>query len=283
MTSQNTPEQQPWILVTNDDGPDSPALIPLLRELSGSMPVRALVPSREYSWSAKTLTRQGNLQIAPIVTDGFELSTLTGSPADCANLGVHHLAGCKPSLVVSGVNMGTNAGNAFMLSSGTVGAAIEGALCGVAAAAFSMKLSPQVYQQWRAQRSLDSTTDELWATAAIIAREICEEILHAGLPAGASLLSVNMPDSCATNTPRRFARITPTEYGSFFKQLSPNEFDHRYSGFRVVGGDGQGDVELLENGVVTLAAIDLDLNAEAATDGDRQRFERSDLRSQGQC
>ena len=266
-------EELPWVLVTNDDGPDSPVLIPLLRELSGSLLVRALVPSREYSWSAKTLTRQASVQIEPITADGFELSTLSGSPADCANLGIHHLSTSKPALVVSGVNMGSNAGLSFLLSSGTVGAAIEGALCGVPAVAFSMKLSPEVYQRWRAERALDAMND-LWSAVAIITREICEEILHNGLPHDASLLSVNMADNCEVSTPRRFARLTPTEYGSFFKELSPGVYDHQYSGYRIVGGDGQGDVERLEEGEVTLTAIRLDLNAGEATDVDRRRFER---------
>ncbi len=238
------------------------------------MRVKALVPSREYSWSAKTLTRQGTLHIERVTVEGdFELSTLSGSPADCANLGVHHLADSKPSLVISGVNMGSNAGLSFVMSSGTVGAAIEAALCGVSAAAFSMQLSAHIYKQWRAERQLNAM-DNLWTTAATITTQICQEVLCAGLPEGASLLSVNMPDSCAVSTPRRFGRVTPTEYGSFFKQLEPGAFDHRYSGYRILGGDGRGDIELLENGDVAMTAIRLDLNSGEASAVDRRRFER---------
>ncbi len=238
------------------------------------MRVKALVPSREYSWSAKTLTRQGTLHIERVTVEGdFELSTLSGSPADCANLGVHHLAGSKPSLVISGVNMGSNAGLSFLMSSGTVGAAIEAALCGVAAAAFSMQLSAHIYKQWRVERQLDAY-DGLWTTAATITTQICREVLRAGLPEGASLLSVNMPDTCDVSTPRCFGRVTPTEYGSFFKQLEPGAFDHNYSGYRILGGDGRGDVELLENGDVAMTAIRLDLNSGEASAVDRRRFER---------
>ena len=268
-------DQQPWALVTNDDGPDSPALMPLLRELSSVVRVRALVPSREYSWAGKILTRQGSLRVEETArTDGYELSTLTGSPADCANLGVHHLAASKPAMVVSGVNMGSNAGLSFTLSSGTVGAAMEGALCGVAAAAFSVQLPPHVYRQWRTERALDAM-DDLWAATATVTKEICAEILRTGLPSGASLLSVNMPPTCEATTPRRFARLTPTSYGSIFRQLGTGEFGHHYSGLRIVGGNGQGDVELLEKGEVALTPIRLDLDAGAATADDRRRFERT--------
>jgi 5'-nucleotidase len=238
------------------------------------MRVKALVPSREYSWSAKTLTRQGTLHIEQVTVEGdFELFTLSGSPADCANLGVYHLADSKPSLVISGVNMGSNAGLSLLMSSGTVGAAIEAALCGVAAAAFSMQLSAHVYKQWRTERQLDALGG-LWMTAATIATEICQEVQNAGLPEGASLLSVNMPDTCNVSTPRRFGQVTPTEYGSFFQQLEPGAFDHRYSGYRILGGDGRGDVELLENGDVAMTAIRLDLNSGEASAADRGRFER---------
>ena len=271
MTSDSSDE--PWVLVTNDDGPDSPALIPLLTELSQSMRVRGLVPSREYSWSAKTLTRHGTLHVSRVTECDFELSTLTGSPADCANLGVHHLAANKPALVISGVNMGSNAGLSFLISSGTVGAAIEAALCGVPAVAFSMQLSAHVYKQWRSERRLEAM-DNLWTTAATISAQISEEVLRSGLPHRASLLTVNMPETCEASTPRRFGRLTPTTYGSFFKQLEEGAFNHQYDGYRVLDEDGRGDIELLENGEVSLTAIRLDLDAGAISDGDRRRFER---------
>ena len=270
-----TMDKQPWVLVTNDDGPDSPALLPLLRGLSAAMRVRALVPSREYSWSGKTLTRQGTVRVEEKArTDGYVLSTLTGSPADCANLGIHHLDESKPSMVVSGVNMGSNAGLSFMLSSGTVGAAIEAALGGVAAAAFSVELPPDVYKKWRTERSLDAM-DGLWTTTATITREVCQEILRGGLPGDASVLSVNMPPTCEVTTPRRFARVTPTAYGSFFERLDDDTFDHHYDGLRVLGGDGQGDVEVLERGEVALTPIPLNFDPGEVTPGDRRRFGRT--------
>ena len=116
----------PWLLVTNDDGPDSPALLPLLRELSQLGDVRVLIPDTERSWSSKTMTRGGRLRVVETEMDGFTVTTLNGSPADCANLGIHNIWPTPPALVVSGVNMGANAGLSFLLSSGTVAAAVEG-------------------------------------------------------------------------------------------------------------------------------------------------------------
>ena len=84
------------ILVTNDDGPDSPALLPLLRELSELADVRTLVPDTERSWSSKTMSRSGRLRITETQMGGFPVATLNGSPADCANLGVHNLCATPP-------------------------------------------------------------------------------------------------------------------------------------------------------------------------------------------
>jgi 5'-nucleotidase len=61
-----------------------------------------------------------------------------GFPADCTNLGVHSLFDTPPELVVSGVNIGLNVGLGFFLSSGTVGAAMEGWIAGIPAIALSV-------------------------------------------------------------------------------------------------------------------------------------------------
>ena len=59
-----------WVLVTNDDGGDSPALVPLMRELLTQTEVGALVPERECSWSSKTMSRFGELELTPCERDG---------------------------------------------------------------------------------------------------------------------------------------------------------------------------------------------------------------------
>ena len=56
---------QPWVLLTNDDGVDSPAVPSLLRELSAVAHVRAVLPASECSWAGKVLSRFGVLEAAP--------------------------------------------------------------------------------------------------------------------------------------------------------------------------------------------------------------------------
>ena len=265
-------DEVPWVLVTNDDGIDSPALVPLVRELGSLTYVRALVPAGECSWSAKTLSRFASLDLTPVQRDGIAIWTADGSPADCANLGVHNLTRTRPDLVVSGINVGMNAGSSFLLSSGTVGAAIEGMLSGIPAVAFSVQMREEDYSLWRANRDL-SHLEELWGAAAVVAREVVEELLAGGMPTGASLVSVNMPVAVTPDTPRELTGVTPTTYGSFFARNDTGRLEHRYSGVEVVATREDGDIEALERGVVAITPLQLDLDV-LPTAEDRRRFGR---------
>lgn len=266
--------QAPWILVSNDDGVDSPALVPLLRRLAAIAPVRAVVPAGERSWASKVLTRFGQLEARQQVREGFGVWAVEGGyPADCTNLGLYTLFPSLPALVVSGVNVGTNTGLAYFLSSGTVGAAIEGALAGVPALAFSVELEPEQYARWRQHR--DAGGSALWENAAEVAGQISAEVWRAGLPAGAALLNVNMPAGVTRHSPRRFAGLTPSCYGSFFTRgPAPDSFVYRLSGLRTDDPAGQGDIAALGRGEVALTPIRLALDAPPQA-GDRQRFEQA--------
>lgn len=263
---------EPWILLTNDDGVDSPALVPLVRELGRLAPVRCLVPSREYSWSAKTLSRITRLELKQVQREGLALWTADGSPADCANAGVYHLCETPPAVAVSGINIGANAGLSFLLSSGTVGAAIEAALSGVPAVAFSLQMRPEDYEHWRRHRNLDHL-DEVWERASVLARAVVEEVLAGGLPAGAAVLSVNMPPDVQVDTPRRMTGVTRTSYGPFFRRGDGGQLVHEYSGLAITAPHPNGDIEALERGEVSITPLSLAMEAEPGA-ADRLRFER---------
>lgn len=263
-----------WILLTNDDGVDSPALVPLLRQLTEIALVRAVVPAGECSWTGKIMSRFNRLELCEVERRGYGMWTLDGYPADCANIGMHSLWNSPPALVVSGVNVGGNAGLAYFLSSGTIGAAIEAVLGGVPSVAFSLQLAPQDYARWRRHRDLSAAMVEAWEEAAVVAREIVGEILAGGLPQGASLLSVNMPPATTAQTPRRFAGVTPTGYGHYFaRDAASGLFEYDFSGLRMTGKSPGGDIAVLERGEVALTPIRFALDVEPAME-DRRRFER---------
>ena len=80
------------MLVTNDDGVDSPALVPLIRALSELGEVRTVVPAEERSWISKAISRWERIRARRLRREGFEIVAIEGGyPADCTNLGIHSL------------------------------------------------------------------------------------------------------------------------------------------------------------------------------------------------
>lgn len=266
-----------WILVTNDDGVDSPALVPLLRALSCAGKVRAVVPVQECSWTGKIMSRFRKLKVDQVRREGFGVWTVDGYPADCANLGMHSLFEEPPDLLVSGINMGSNAGLAFFLSSGTVGAAVEGVLGGVPSVAFSVQLEEGDYARWRQAREVSPAVALLLDRAALVAREIVEEVLCNGMPGKVSMLNVNMPSTTTLETPRRLAGMTPTGYGPYFASEGEGRFGYHFSGLKVHGTDARGDLAVLERGEVAITPVRFSLDVELGAD-DRRRFEREGKR-----
>ena len=261
------------MLITNDAGVDSPALVPLLRELTKIIRVRAVVPAAECSWTAKMLSRFAALKVEQRQCAEYAVWTVNGYPADCANLGIHTLFESPPILLVSGINMGCNAGLAFLLSSGTVGAAIEGMLGGLSAAAFSLQLKAADYECWRRDRELAPGIVALLNNAAVVTCEIVQELLEKGMPGGASLLNVNMPSTTTPVTPRRLTGLTLTDYGAYFTPDEHGNYIHRYSGLQVRAANETGDIAVLERGEVAIAPLRFALDMQP-TKADRRRFEK---------
>lgn len=83
---------------------------------------------------------------------------VSGTPADCVNLGIYSLWDDKPDLVVSGINAGLNAGLGFLWSSGTIGAAIEANLAGVPALAVSQALDSVTMSRYAGSYDIDEPT-----------------------------------------------------------------------------------------------------------------------------
>lgn len=126
------------ILITNDDGIDAAGikfLISFLRPL-GKLVVVA--PETGMSGMGHAVTIKNPLRIKHLPNDGdVERYTTTGTPADCVKLGLNQILKQKPDLIVSGINHGGNH-SINVLYSGTMAAAIEGAMQNIPSAGFSM-------------------------------------------------------------------------------------------------------------------------------------------------
>jgi 5'-nucleotidase len=123
------------ILISNDDGIYSPGIATLAQVARQFGDVRVVAPDVEQSSASHAITASKPLSYRSTrVIDGVEAYRVNGTPADCVALGAHHWE--RVDLVLSGINLGTNLGNALW-HSGTLAAAKQAALLGIRGIAFS--------------------------------------------------------------------------------------------------------------------------------------------------
>lgn len=165
------------ILVTNDDGIDSPgihALVGAMRQLGD---VDVVAPDRQQSAVGHALTVASPLRATPFYRDGTMFGwAINGTPADCVKLGVSTLLEHRPDIVVSGINHGSNT-SVNAIYSGTVSAATEGTLMGIPSMAVSLC-------------DFDHGAD--MSLASEVASAVARKLLDLQLPQG-TLLNVNVP------------------------------------------------------------------------------------------
>jgi len=123
------------ILVSNDDGIYSPGLATLARVAGRFGDVRVVAPDVEQSSASHAITASKPLRYRPTkIIEGVEAHRVNGTPADCVALGAYNWE--KVDIVLSGINLGPNLGNALW-HSGTLAAAKQAALLGLRGIAFS--------------------------------------------------------------------------------------------------------------------------------------------------
>lgn len=128
------------ILVTNDDGIDSPGLLALKQALDPLGDVSVIAPDSNRSATARSITIRRPLHVEERrLADGSLGYATDGTPVDCVRFAVLGLLGdAIPDIVVSGINHGLNLGDDVTYS-GTVAAALEGVLLGWPAIAVSQQ------------------------------------------------------------------------------------------------------------------------------------------------
>jgi 5'-nucleotidase len=247
----------PRILITNDDGIDSPTLVPLARALQRLGTVRVVVPASERSWIGKAISRFDVVRADATERDGIPMHAVSGTPADCVSLGVHTLYADHPDLVVSGINLGLNFGLAFILSSGTVGGALEGWIAGIPSIAVSMAIPNDAYGLTGAQRI--AALGERPHAAAAVTADIVETILREGFPSDIDGFSINMPADVAADTPRVIARVTRSRYGPLFVPGPEGGYLHRFQSLTALETPEDGDIQVVMRGAIAITPLRLDL------------------------
>ena len=177
------------ILLSNDDGVEAPGLRALVEALAApDVEIVVSAPREEQSAKSHSLTLYEPLRVEPWTpripaqlgpNGGVSWHAVGGTPADCVYVGVHRLCARRPDVVISGINFGTNLGDDVHYS-GTVAAAMEGALIGIPAIAVSLGTGDR------------DPGDPIFETAGVFARRVMRALVADPLPRH-MFLNLNVP------------------------------------------------------------------------------------------
>ena len=199
------PANRKLVMVTNDDSVQSNGIIELARAAAKHAEAIIVAPEQPQSATALSMTFHKPLRVTKVRREKFECYAVSGSPGDCVMIGVNKILPRRPDLVVSGINIGDNNTFQDILASGTVAAALESAITGIPAIAFSMEVSGE------SMFALEYDQPDFTA-AGIIAGEIIMDVLENGMPEGAEILNVNFPPKVEPSTPIQLTEVGRRKY-----------------------------------------------------------------------
>jgi len=235
------------ILITNDDGIDSPG-IAILERVAATIAddVWVVAPETDQSGLSHSLTLGDPLRLRNLGNQRF---ALRGTPSDCVIMATRRIMDGMPDLVLSGINAGQNTADDVTYS-GTVAGAIEGTLIGIPSIAFSLVLD------------YDNNGPPHWDTAEKHAPEVIRQLLDFGFP-DTVLYNVNFPDLPAD----KVTGIDGTKQGRLIHSLfieertDPRGIQYYWLGYRrprterIPGTD----LHAVESGAVSVTPLRLDL------------------------
>jgi 5'-nucleotidase len=198
---------KPQILLTNDDGIDSPGLWAAAAALSEVGYVTIVAPREQCSAAGRALYlwADGKISERSLEINGqpWKVYAVGGSPAQTVIHAFLEILPFRPDLVVSGINYGENIGN-VITTSGTVGAAMEAVSLGSPAIAVSLQVNEDLWL------SYDKKVD--FTAAAQVTARFASWMLSHRLPPDVNLLNINMPCDGTADTPWRITRLANHRY-----------------------------------------------------------------------
>lgn len=244
------------ILLSNDDGIDSPFLRILAEVVSERHDLTVAAPVCEQSWIGKAMSRRGAVE-AEEVSDFFcPAFKLSGTPSDCVNIALEHLCPQRPDLVLSGINIGHNAGLSFIASSGTIGAALEGAFQNLPAIAASMYLDPDQFAKiGEGKGSLDRDMMNHVRRASEILESCLGDLTRPDSKPYGIVHSFNFPCRNIENAQIVKAQAARTLSRSLFNR-DGNTFRFAYNPLETLAQERISDRELIHQGNISHTVID---------------------------
>lgn len=200
-------KDRPLILVTCDDGIDSPGLRAAVRAVLELGDLIISAPREQQTGAGRSLPacNDGAIYQVDYCVNGRQVPayTIHGSPAQAVLYALVELVPRRPTLCVSGINFGENVGSGVTVS-GTVGAALEAADEGVPALAVSLETDKKYHYEH---------SDEVDFTAAAhFATLFAARMLARRMPPDVDLLKVEVPCTATLETPWRVTRLSRQRY-----------------------------------------------------------------------
>ncbi|GAA4017946.1 5'/3'-nucleotidase SurE [Sphingomonas swuensis] len=251
------------ILLTNDDGVNAPGLElleQLVRPFADDLWVVA--PAEEQSGTGHSLTLTRPVRLRRVAEKKFAVA---GTPTDAVLMALFHLMPeARPDVIISGINRGANLAEDVTYS-GTVSAAMEGALAGVRSIALS-----QSYAREGMGDTVPFAAAEHWGP------RVLEQLLTAEMPPG-TLLNVNFPARAPEEVKGvRVVRQGIRDYGRtrIVQRTDPRGYNYYWFGLgpSVETPGHSTDLEAIADGFVSVTPLHLDLTHEPSLSSLAERF-----------
>jgi 5'-nucleotidase len=250
----------PLILVTNDDGIESPGLRAAVEAVLPLGEVIVVAPSSQQTSAGRGLhgDRQGSFQRVELKFGG---KMVTGYHCDCspARIVLHAFdvlfTEKQPDLIVSGINYGENLGTNVTIS-GTVGAALQAASHGVPGLAMSLQTDIGNHRKY---------AELEWGAATHFCNSFASLMLNAKLPPDVDVLNVNVPASATIKTPWKVTRLS--RQGYFVNYLADPHHASKIGeavcqfGFDEATLEPDSDIRAVCSNLVSVTPVSMDLTS----------------------
>jgi 5'-nucleotidase len=242
---------KPTILVVNDDGIDAPGIKVLMDAMKDLGHVVVVAPDGPQSGTGHAITIAKPLRLDRVhIYPDVEMYKCSGTPVDCVKLAVNKVfKGKKPDLCVSGINHGLNH-SINVLYSGTMSAAMEGAIESIPSIGFS-------YDDFTYEADFNACVPYI--------KTIAKQVLDKGLPA-ATLLNVNFPRVEKIKGIKVCRQANAKYAEEFDERLDPHKRNYYWlTGVFQSHDKGEDtDVWALANDYVSVVPVQFDLTAHHA-------------------
>lgn len=246
------------IFIVNDDSVKSPGLSVLVKSLE-TYHLTIVTTEHFKSWTSKAITYNKDVSIREGLVSNHKAYIIDGYPADCVNIGLNHLVKDRQELVVSGINIGANVTDSWTLSSATVAATIEGAICGTKGIAISQQLSDEEYDEITTNFTNKPINyyEKYFHLSGKVAKAVTKYVLENELPQEIKILSVNIPPQETYQGRWCLTKPYQWNYGSLFTK-TPKGFIKTGGGFTEGKVKEQGtDMWAIQNGYISITPYNL--------------------------